>query len=141
MEHIADKLTELRNELFRNRDNEIAMLDEVLNSYVSHWNDEDQHRENERQVNALTRAIDRMLALLDKTIAQATTIENSVDSFYGDVSSNEKRIIEPREFVLIPANDETGMCVYWGDTFENHKVDTITDVCCQCMETIDRDEP
>src|SRR6516165_2135447 len=127
MERIADKLTELRNELFRNRDNELMTLAESLSSYISNWNDSSTYRENERQVNALARAIDRMLALLDKTIAQATKIENSVDSFYGDVSSNEKRIIEPREFVLIPANDETGMCVYWGDTFENHKVDTITD--------------
>lgn len=84
MTHISDTLEQLREELQSARDSEVSMLAEVLPQYVQDHNNKAAYRDIDQQVNALARAIDRMIAKLGKWQAEAEKIEQSVENFYGD---------------------------------------------------------
>jgi uncharacterized protein with von Willebrand factor type A (vWA) domain len=81
---ISELLKDAREHLARNRDNEVMTASEVLSQYITDHNDKEAYRENERQVNRLTKAIDKMIAKLQRWEAEANTIESSCGNFYGD---------------------------------------------------------
>ncbi len=83
-EHISTVLEELAAELSKRKDSEVEGLSFVLPQYVADHNDKAAYRAIDKQVNALAKAYDRMIALIEKTAKQAQVIEQSVDSFYGD---------------------------------------------------------
>lgn len=84
MLHIAETLQTTLEEMRRNRDNEISMASEVRMQYITDHNDKAAYREADREVNRLAKAWDRMIALLEKTVASAEKIEASCEGFYGD---------------------------------------------------------
>lgn len=84
MKHISEQLSDIAMELRNRRDSEIMAASEVLAGYVQDHNDKQAYRNNERQVNRLAKAWDRMIALVERTEIQATRIENDFDNFYGD---------------------------------------------------------
>jgi endonuclease IV len=84
MEHVSKTLQTLLDELRSEKDSEVSMLAEVLPQYVTDHNDKQAYRDIDKQVNALARSWDRMISLIEKTAGKAETIENSVESFYGD---------------------------------------------------------
>ena len=81
---VSEQLHEMLATFEANRDNEVSMLAEVLPQYVTDHNDRDAYRRIDRQVNALSRALDKMIKLLATARDKAEAIESSVDSFYGD---------------------------------------------------------
>jgi hypothetical protein len=60
------------------------MAADVAGQYVTDHNDKEAYRAIDREVNRLAKAWDRMITLLDKTIAKAEAIEGSCENFYGD---------------------------------------------------------
>lgn len=81
---VAETLNAMRNELLAARDDEIMQASECLAQYVTDHNDKSAWRENERTVDRLTKAWDKMIAKLDKWTTEASTIEASAANFYGD---------------------------------------------------------
>ena len=57
---ISNTLTELADQLAKNRDSEIVMADECLSQYITDHNDRDAWREKDRQVTRLARAWDQI---------------------------------------------------------------------------------
>jgi hypothetical protein len=84
MEHIAERLAAMVAELRERRDWEVVMAAEGAGQYVQDHRDAAAYRQIDRQVDALAKAWDRMIALLEKTGAQAQKIEASCENFYGD---------------------------------------------------------
>jgi hypothetical protein len=82
--NVSASLEEMLDRFQRDRDNEISALAEVLPQYIQDHNDRAAYREVDRQVNALAKALDRMIAFLRKSVKQADAIEKSVENFYGD---------------------------------------------------------
>lgn len=82
--HVSNVLGELRDNLQKKRDNEVSIAHEVGSQYITDHNDRDAFKRLDRSVNQLARAWDRMIARLDKWIADAERIETSCDNFYGD---------------------------------------------------------
>ena len=81
---ISDALHAMSVDLASRRDSEVQELSFVLPQYVTDHNDKQAYRDIDKQVNALARAYDRLISLLEKTSTQSRRIESSVDSFYGD---------------------------------------------------------
>lgn len=84
MEHISTVLSSVLDDLRANRDSEVMMLAETLPQYATDHNDKAAYRDIDRQVNALARAWDRMISLVEQTVPKVQKIETSVVSFYGD---------------------------------------------------------
>jgi len=84
MEHISTALESIADVLRNNRDNEVTLAGDVLVQYIIDHHDKAAYRAVDRQVNALARAWDRMIAKLDKWAEEARKIEGSCDNFYGD---------------------------------------------------------
>jgi translation initiation factor 2B subunit (eIF-2B alpha/beta/delta family) len=84
MEHVSDTLQEMRDELYKARDNEVSMCSEIGVQYITDHHDTEAYKEVERQANQLARAWDRMIARLDKWTEEARKIEVSCENFYGD---------------------------------------------------------
>ena len=88
MEHrVSEVLAELLKDLRESRDGEIMAASEVLPQYVTDHNDKAAYREIERKITGLARGWDKMISLLEVTVAKAEKIEESVDGgaifFYG----------------------------------------------------------
>lgn len=81
---VAEILSQLHDELSKARDNEIQTASECLAQYVTDHNDKEAWKDNERAVNRLAKAWDKMITKLDKWQAEASAIEASADNFYGD---------------------------------------------------------
>lgn len=64
MDHISETLQSLANDLRQRKDSEVSELAFVLPQYVQDHNDTAAYRAIDKQVNALARAYDRMIALL-----------------------------------------------------------------------------
>jgi hypothetical protein len=84
MTHITETINELLAELRNDRDNEIMTANEVLGQYVTDHNERKKKREDDRQVNQLAKAWDKMIVLLEQTAAKSEKIEQSCENFYGD---------------------------------------------------------
>ena len=84
MEHVSDTLSDLREALYRARDNEISMASECGSQYITDHNDTQAYRDLDREVNRLARAWDRMITKLDKWHDEAVKIEGACENFYGD---------------------------------------------------------
>lgn len=83
MTHISEQLADIHAELLKNRDNEVSIAQEVLVQYITDPCAQ-AYRDVDRQVNALARAYDRMIASVAKWEASARKIEQSCENFYGD---------------------------------------------------------
>lgn len=83
-QHVSEQLAAMRNDMVKRRDAEISMSSEILDSYITDHRDTKAYKDNERKVNALARAWDKMIDRLNKWEAEADKIEGSVDNFYGD---------------------------------------------------------
>lgn len=81
---VSEILAQLHDELSKARDGELMMASECLTSYVQDHNDQAAWRENERAINRLAKAWDKMIAKLEKWQAEVSAIEASADNFYGD---------------------------------------------------------
>jgi hypothetical protein len=84
IEHVSEQLAAIVADLRSRRDNEVSMAAEILPQYVTDHNDKAAYRAIDRQVNALARAWDRMIALVERTEVRAIQIEVSCENFYGD---------------------------------------------------------
>lgn len=82
--HVSSQLKEMRDDLFKRRDNEVTMAHEVGSQYITDHNDAAAWRDLDRSTNRLARAWDKMIARLDKWIIEAEKIEASADNFYGN---------------------------------------------------------
>lgn len=82
--HVSQMLNQALDELRANRDNELSMYGEVLSQYVTNHNNKSAYRENDRKVNKLAKAFDRMERFLERAAKQAEAIELSADNYYGD---------------------------------------------------------
>jgi flagellar motility protein MotE (MotC chaperone) len=82
--HVSDELAEMLRVFRERRDSEVSELAYVLPQYVTDPDDKQAYRDIDRQVNALARAFDRMIAKLEKWQAEAEKIEASVTCFYGE---------------------------------------------------------
>lgn len=83
MELPSTTLLDLLNQLRAQRDSEVSMAAEVLPQYVTDHNNKAAYRQIDRQVNALARAWDRMIALIERTQLAAEKIEASCENFNG----------------------------------------------------------
>ncbi len=81
---VSSTLASMLDTFRSQRDNEISALAEVLPQYVQDHRDTAAYRAIDRQVNALARALDKMIAKLARWQAEAEKIESAVENFYGD---------------------------------------------------------
>ena len=84
MPRVSETLNEMARRMRAARDNEVACLAEVLPQYITDHNDSAAFRACDRQVAKFARAIDKMIARLEKWETEAEAIEESVDCFYGE---------------------------------------------------------
>jgi hypothetical protein len=77
---VSAKLAELREELYKARDNEISMANECASQYVTDHGDKSSYRDIDRAINRLAKAWDKMIDKLDKWTVEAEKIEASCDN-------------------------------------------------------------
>lgn len=81
---VATILGQLHDELSKARDSEIQTASEGLAQYITDHNDKAAWRENDKAVNRLAKAWDKMISKLEKWQAEAEQVEASCENFYGD---------------------------------------------------------
>jgi hypothetical protein len=81
---VSQTLREMCEQISKDRENEISMTDEILSQYITDHNDSAAYRDKDRAVNRLAKAIDKMIARLEKWEKEALAIEQLADNFYGD---------------------------------------------------------
>ena len=80
MVNVIERLKELRDQVSNERDSELEGLAYVLPQYVTDHRDRTAYRQIDRQCNALARAIDRTIAVLDRAIADVEKAEGKINS-------------------------------------------------------------
>ena len=81
---VSETIGEMLDTFRQRRDWEVSGLAEVLPQYVTDHNDRQAYRDIDQQVNALARALDKIIDRLGKWQAEAVKIESSVECFYGE---------------------------------------------------------
>lgn len=80
---ISDILNDLASDVDDKGDEEVSLLSEVLPQYVQDHNDAAAYRDIDRQVNALSRAYQRIVTKITKCADDVKKIEKSID-IYGE---------------------------------------------------------